>query len=178
MKRKSKMSTKVAGMKEVPRGTLIAEFAHFHLFVGLPSYLRNLIGETGAINILVGAAREAMVRAIRESHLIKGTMVKRPFVEVFSTCYKLYEELGYPFEISTIEETEVKYVFKVTRCPHLPFTKKDPIACYSCFGIKQGVLHELLGYIPVINIRKRMAVGDPYCLFEVLKKERQRIPKI
>lgn len=162
-------------LNEGKGGELVGQFFHYHLFSGLPRYIGNLVGAEGTINILKGVAREAMIRAIRESKIIKGLIEGKSFHEVFLTCYKIYAQLGYKFKAEKVEETPEKYIAKVTECPHLKFTKENPIACFSCYGIKQGVLSELLGHVPVINIKKRMAVGDPFCLFEVLKGKKEEL---
>jgi predicted ArsR family transcriptional regulator len=165
----------VRGFVRGERSRLVDDFLHFHLFASLPHYLRNLIGEAGASNILIGATCEAIIQAIHESKLIKKIMTGKPLHEVFLTCYKIYEQLGYHFKAEKVEETKEKYITHVIECPHRRFTKKNPIACNSCLGIKQGMLHELLGYFPVINVKKRMAVGDKCCEFEVLPGKRQEL---
>lgn len=157
---------------------LIGEVLHYSLFYGLPKYFGELVSPDAVENMLMSVSRTAMIKGIRDSAMIKGFLSGKSFHNVFLTCYKLYEALGYKFDAEKVSETKTKYVGRVIECPHIKFTRANPVACFSCFGIKQGILHELLGYVPVTKIKKRMALGDPYCEFEVLKNEREQVTDI
>lgn len=154
---------------EKDKDKILANIYEDLLFHGLPSEARKLVGEEAAKILITRPIISAMKRAIELQHIPKSIIDSPDMASKFNFCYDLMAWFGFPFEHEVVEETEELYVEKVTRCPHIKNTKKDPLACAGCYGMKIGILEPIMGKKPEMRAVKRMAVGDPYCLFEVEK---------
>lgn len=142
------------------------------LFGTLPTYLTNLLDEGPTSMMLRESMREATKTVLQKNRELKKLVDSAEnYTEKFNLCYTLYEKIGYPFQYDIVEETEERFIVKVTKCPHIKYTRNNPVACSACQGIKLGIFETLFGiHLPAIKRYASMAKGDKYCMFE-LKKE-------
>lgn len=171
---------------------LSGDILHHVLFDSLPSLLMKQLskrdlarisGEKTQLNILlkeqlsqtlIGNSKIAVYNAIMDKKTLLADYVKtlKVFKDKVIFCYQLYHNLGFCFEHKVVEETDKKLTLKVTACPHIQFTKKNPVACFSCMGVKLGITKAVLGKeirIDVLNFPNRLAMGGKYCLFDFYK---------
>jgi len=151
-------------MKEACKS--LVNIYHDVFFHGLPAEARVLVGEKAAKVLIIRPMAAAMRKALEKEHIPKEVLEAETLAPKFNFCYNLMADLGFPFEYEVLEDTEDTYVQKVTRCPHIEYTREEPLACFACYGTKKGILDALMNHVE-IGIEKRMALGDPYCLFRV-----------
>jgi len=122
--------------------------------------------------ILRERLREATISLLKnQTNLKKRLDEAETFDDKFNQCYSIYKDLGFPFEYEVIKESDGMLVIKITTCPHIVYTKKNPAACNTCEGIKLGVVETLFGVkVPAIEKTSCMAWGDDFCIIEIPKK--------
>lgn len=146
------------------------EILHSALFGSLPTLLRQHLKEENIPDFLANNSKQAIIYVLgKETTLKRHVKGLQTFKEKMMFCYDLYRDLGYCFRHEIVEENDEKLVVKVYACPHWEFTKKDPLACFSCMGIKMGIYKGLFGEDLRIDYFKRLALGDFYCLFNFYK---------
>lgn len=150
----------------------LVELFNEEFFGALPNYLVNLTGEGAASMILRESLRDATISLLKnQSNLKKRVDTAETFEDKFNQCYSIYQDLGFPFEYEVIEESDEVLVIKITTCPHIDYTKKNPAACNTCEGIKLGVIETLFGVkVPAIKKTSCLARGDDFCMIEIPKK--------
>lgn len=140
------------------------------VFYGLPKEAKGVIGSEAAQALIFGVVMTATKEAIKMEH-IPAELIKSPeLTPKFDYCYELLASFGFPFEREVVSETEERYIEKVVRCPHIKYTKLDPIACIGCGAMKKAILEAALNREIEIIRERAMSLGDPYCLFTVKKR--------
>lgn len=149
----------------------IGDIFHAVVFDGFPSRLKDLMGEGGAVALLregvAAGIRRAAERGVIPNETTKGDDIQSKF----EFCYSLMNNAGFEFEREVVTNTPDLFTEKVTICPHAEFTRREPIACNSCLGMKIGIFEAAFGKVPRIDVKKKIATGDEFCLFEVYPKE-------
>lgn len=154
---------------DIPLVKILQESYEYNMFSGVPIELEKYVGDDAGL-VLREISRKSFLKAMKEeTELKKAVKQFKRFEDVFTFCYKMLELLGFEFKYEVLKETKTEYQQKVTACPHIKFTKKNPIACNACLGMKLAILQTLFGEKFKINTPKRMALGDQYCLFKVKK---------
>jgi len=144
----------------------LVDIYHDIIFHGLPVEAKTLVGEEAAKVLIIRPMAAAARKALEKEHIPKEVLEAETMAPRFNFCYNLMASLGFPFEYEVLEDTEEVYVQKVTSCPHIEYTREESLACFACYGMKKGILGALMNHVE-IDIEKRMALGDPYCLFRV-----------
>ena len=150
----------------------LVELFNEEMFGALPKYLTDLVGEGAASMILRESMRDATIKLLKNNTALKERVDDgKTFSEKFNQCYDIYKDLGFPFEYELVKETDDVLTIKITACPHIEYTKKNPVACSACAGIKLGILESLFGiHVPALKRGSCMALGDDYCMAEIPKK--------
>lgn len=142
----------------------------------LPNYLTKLLDEGPSSMVLRESMRDATKAILQKDRELKKLVDSaESYTEKFNLCYTLYEKIGFPFQYDIVEETEERFIVKVTKCPHIKYTRYNPVACSACQGIKLGIFETLFGIsLPAIKRYASMAKGDKYCIFELLKLKKEK----
>lgn len=150
----------------------LVELFNEEIFGALPQYLTDLVGEGATSMILRESMRDATIKLLKDNTALKERVNDaKTFSEKFNQCYTIYKDLGFPFEYEVVKETDDVLTIKVTACPHIEYTKRNPVACNACAGIKLGILESLFGiHVPALKRISCMALGDDYCMSEIPKK--------
>ncbi|MCS4541925.1 MAG: methanogen output domain 1-containing protein [Euryarchaeota archaeon] len=153
---------------------LAGELMHEVLFGTLPNKLKAYEGmeEEEISRMLREISAEAIVNAINLGGVVSSHVaLLESFEDKVTLCYKIYESMGFKFCHNIFKETKDSITIQVTECPHIEYTKKNPLACFSCMGLKLGILKVVFGIdIKKLNVPKRLALGDDCCLIEIPKK--------
>ena len=141
-------------------------------FGALPNYLTSLAGEGTATMVLRESLREATVSLLQnQTNLKKRVDAADTYGDKFIQCYSIYQDMGFSFEHEIVEETDEVVVIKITTCPHIAYTKNNPVACDICTGIKLGIIEVLFGIrLPTLKKTSCIALGDDFCMIEIPKK--------
>ena len=150
----------------------LVEFFNEEVFGALPNYLVELAGEGATSMILRESLRDATINLLKNTtNLKKRVDAAETFGDKFTQCYSIYQDLGFPFEHEVIKESDEMLVIEITTCPHIAYTKINPVSCNTCAGIKLGIIEVLFGIkIPALKKTSCMALGDNSCIIEIPKK--------
>ena len=149
----------------------IADILHIVLFGGFPKKMTEIVGENAAAMLLRECSKESFLTALSKSNCklkpaedIREHIDQNNFTELFDYCYRVLNQVGFPYEGEVIVDKDSVNSLKVTKCPHHDFVMEQPIACNVCKGIKLGILEAAYGEPIKIETLKNMAQGDEYCL--------------
>jgi predicted ArsR family transcriptional regulator len=164
---------KEVGMAKVwfiGKGSLIADLLNEILFNVMPRHMEEL-HEKNAEEILTDMARKATYDVFSKREMFLKQMREfKDFEDKILYCYRLSAAVGSWVDYRIVEETTDHIKIKVLKCPHIDYTKENPLACFSCQGIKLGTLKALFGIdVKKIKTLERIATGSDYCLFELPK---------
>ncbi len=146
----------------------LVELFNQEIFSALPNYLSNLMAEGPARMVIRESMRHAIVGVLEQNKEIRDWINNEVTLEEkFNMCYELYKELGLPFKYEIEKSDDKSLIIKVTECPHIKYTKENPVACSACDGLKLGILDEVFGiHLSRIKSDSNMANGDEFCRFE------------
>lgn len=163
-------------MDENTRQNNVSDLLHIVLFGGFPKKMTEIVGENAAAMLLRECSKESFLSVLSQPDCnlkpvddIVNLAKQNDYSALFDYCYYVLERVGYPYEKEVVVDNESTYSVKVTKCPHIDFVKKQPIACNVCKGMKLGILEAIYGEPVEIETLKDMAQGDEYCL-SVFKK--------
>lgn len=142
--------------------------AYLHcLFEGFPDELEKQVGDAAG-PILKEISRKSFLEVIEEEPKLKEAIKQCKSVhEASEFCYKMLELMGFDFEYEVLKETETEYQQKITVCPYMEFTKKNPLACNVCCGMKIAILQTFTGRDVKMETVETMARGSECCSFKV-----------
>lgn len=163
-------------------GKILADFINEFCFGAFVNRMCELMGKKAASGVLRDTSMKVMENIIskkKKKNAILKKMKGKSLGERLKICYTLLEEV-YPFEchLKFAGKNKDEMILWVTKCPHIEFTKKNPIACWVCAGMKLGVLKTAGIKKPwkIFEVRKRLALGDDHCEI-VIKKTKGKIKK-
>ncbi len=142
--------------------------AYLHcLFEGFPDELEKQVGDAAG-PLLKEISRKSFLEVIEEEPKLKEAIKQFKSVhEASEFCYKMLELMGFDFEYEVLKETETEYQQKITVCPYMEFTKKNPLACNVCCGMKIAILQTFTGKDVEMETVETMARGSACCSFKV-----------
>lgn len=142
--------------------------AYLHcLFEGMPNELKKCVGDSAG-PIIKEISRNSFTEVINEEPKLKEAIKQfKSFEEASNFCYKMLELMGFDFEYEVLKETKEEYEQKITVCPYLEFTKKNPMACNVCCGMKLAILQTFAGKDVEMVTQETMAFGSTCCSFKV-----------
>jgi len=142
--------------------------AYLHcLFEGIPNELEKQVGDAAG-PIVREISRTSFLSVIDEEPKLKEAIKQFKSVhEASDFCYKMLELMGFDFEYEVVKETDTEYEQKITVCPYIEFTKKNPVACNVCCGMKLAILQTHADKDIEIETVETMALGGTCCSFKV-----------
>ncbi len=162
---------------ENDKGKRLAEFYHYVMFGSAQDVLSRFQNPQMVVSTVAEIVSEATNRAI-DAGLIKvecSEDIKHS--ENMLLCYTLFEEMGYKFEGEVIEDTPTYFRARVTYCPHIEHTSKNPMACSACLGLKLAVVKRLTGKQPAYMVNG-LNLDDSLSLEEKIEKFEKRYESI
>ncbi len=160
---------------------MYAEILERGMFYHLVEELSKVLGPKATAGIIYRVIGSTIREAIGD--VVHPELVGDP-LEALLVCYKLFELAGIPFEA---EVDRSAGVVRVKQCPHYRFTSRNPLACTVCAAMKAGALEALTGKRVAVKLetgellgprdarliverRRHMPSGDPYCEFRVVEE--------
>ena len=148
---------------------MLFELFNEEMFGTLPDYMTKIMAQGPATMVLRESMRQATSTILNQDTEFKKWVTEaNTMQEKINVCYELYGRFGYSFNHQVESEDSDKIVIKMTECPHIEFTKKNPAACSVCEGILLGILDkEFEVHLPRIHYEKCIAKGNDFCRYEI-----------
>ncbi len=156
----------------------LAEFYHYVMFNAAQRVLSKFQSPSMVVSTVADIVSEAANSAIDEG-LIKIASCDENIqhTDNMLICYSMFEELGYKFDGEVEADTPSYFRARVRSCPHEDFTKKDPLTCSACLGLKLAVVKRLTGKQPAYMVNG-LNIDDSLSLEEKIEKFNKRYETI
>ncbi len=129
---------------------ILAEVLHLIAFESIYETITDTYGERIAVPLLA----EIMERTLKE--MVTRKMVpfdtSGGYADIFAKCYTLLDPFGFSFEEEILLDTPERFSARITKCPHIEYTKKDQHNCAACLGMKMGAFNIITGKQPAFLV--------------------------
>lgn len=142
------------------------------LFHVLPEKFKE-IDEDNAYALNVETTKRLLVNALDNDDSVQEALdSKETFIDKMLYCYTYAGLPDSVFEYEIVSESDDKIKLKVTKCPHIKFTKNNVLACSACEGVKRGILESIFGLSnPVFTRYQLISEGADSCIFSIPKPD-------
>ena len=139
------------------------------LFHVLPEKFKQ-IDEENAYALNVETTKELLKNTLKDcDSVIESLNNKESYIDKILYCYT-YAGLPEVFEYEIVKETDDDFILKITSCPHIKYTKNNPLACSACEGVKRGILDAIFGILsPTFTCYQLISEGADSCIFSIPK---------
>ena len=139
------------------------------LFHILPEKFKQ-IDEENAYSLNVETTKELLKNTLKDcDSVIESLNNKESYIDKILYCYT-YAGLPEVFEYEIVKETDDDFILKITSCPHIKYTKNNPLACSACEGVKRGILESIFGILsPTFTCYQLISEGADSCIFSIPK---------
>lgn len=153
-------------------GSANSKLLEVMLFHVLPEKFKE-IDEDNAYTLNVETIKELLKKTLQDCDcVIESLNDKDSYIDKMLYCYTYAGLPDAVFEYEIHDETDNDITLKITKCPHIKFTKNNPLACSACEGIKRGVLHSIFGMTsPALSRQQLISEGADSCIFTIPKPD-------
>ena len=142
------------------------------LFHVLPEKFKQ-IDEENAYSLNVETTKELLINTLTDCDSVKESLNnKESYIDMILYCYTYAGLPDAVFEYKIVKESDDDITLEITSCPHIKYTKNNPLACSACEGVKRGILESIFGILsPTFTRYQLISEGADSCIFSIPKSD-------